>query len=86
MFRARSFPIDAPLIGVTANSGNGCCSKKLPVPSAEDGVNAGVATGKGEACEASRLAEGRYSQGVPCFTQFAQSGFCSSHLEVVSLT
>jgi hypothetical protein len=68
-------------------SGSGCWSRKPEVPSVDDGVKAGVPIGKGDTFEASRLSwpvDGRYSHTVPCFTQFAQFGFCSSHLKMVS--
>jgi hypothetical protein len=47
-------------------------------PSKDESVYAEL-TGKGEPVDPSRLFEGRYSHGVPCFTQFAQFGCCSSH-------
>jgi hypothetical protein len=40
----------------------------------DDGVSAAR-----DPVEGSLLFEGLYSHGVPCFTQFAQFGFCSSH-------
>jgi hypothetical protein len=46
---------------------------------ASGGEDAGVATGTGDAIEASRLLRGLYPQVIPCLTQFAQCGLCSSH-------
>jgi hypothetical protein len=54
--------------------GNACSETVLFV-----GNGVVAATGKGDAVDPSLLFEARYSHVMPCLTQLAHCGFCSSH-------